>query len=78
MSMKISEKIDKFYFIFATVIIILAAVIVMIINGIFSTYRKSQTIVEKQTGGQPLNEDKLSEAYKKLIEKKIVPLDTRF
>lgn len=78
MSTKISVKIDKFYLVFFTVLVILVAVMVMTVNAIFNTYYKSQQITEKQTGGQPLNEEKLNEAYKKLTEKKIVPLDMRF
>lgn len=78
MLMKNLEKIDKFYYIFGLTVLILIAVIIVTINGVFGAIEKSQNITEKVSGGQPLNEEKLNKAYQELDERKIIPLDIRF
>ena len=71
-------KIDKFYYIFAGVMLILAVVLIFTLKGIFGALFTTQDITEEQEMSQYLNEINLNEAHRLLKEKEYIPLDLRF
>ena len=71
-------KIDKFYYIFAGVMLILTVVLIFTLNGIFGALFTTQDITEEQEVSQYLNENNLNEAHKTLEEREHIPLDLRF
>ena len=72
------QKIDKFYYIFAGVMLVLALVLAFTINGIFKALLTTQDITEEQSLSQHLSEEKLNEAHTILKNSKYIPLDLRF
>jgi len=71
-------KIDKFYYIFAGVMLVLAVVLTFTLNGIFGALLSTQDITEEQEMSQYLSENNLNEAHGILKEKEYIPLDLRF
>ena len=78
MLQRLMQKIDKFYYIFAGVMLMLAVVLIFTLNGIFGALSTTQDITEEQEMSQYLNENSLNEAHGILKEKEYIPLDLRF
>lgn len=75
---KVWDKIDKFYFVLAIVLGVLATMIVVAFRGIFSAYLSAYEISEKDVGiGAKIEKEKLEEAYTWLTTKETIPLKIR-
>ena len=72
---RIWEKIDKFYFVFAVVLILMAVMVIVAFKGIFSAYLNAYEISSKDIQADTeVNKDSLEEAHFWVTEKSAVPL----
>jgi hypothetical protein len=79
MSTQHLAKIDKFYIVFVSVLIALAAMVILTFRGIFSAFNRGYEIDQSSLESDlKINKDKLNEAYTWAFEKNTVSLDLKF
>ena len=70
------EKIDKFYIVFALVLIVLSVVVILTFNGIFSAYNTAYEIDQvSMESDLRVNKDDLGKAHEWVLEKNDVTLN---
>ena len=70
------EKIDKFYLVFAFILIILSLVVIFTFNGVFSAFNTAYEIDQESVESElKVNKDNLGKAHKWVFEKSDVELN---
>ena len=75
MSMKILEKIDRYYLVLAVVVLILGGLILMTVMSVRSAIGTASEIDEDNIIEYSVEQQKLDEVYDLVTEKSIEPLD---
>jgi hypothetical protein len=77
--MKRLKEIDKFYWIFAALLLLLSALVIFVVRTMFSALTVSNQIDEEvlQKSIPHLNDDTLDAAHRSAFEQKIPSLDLR-
>lgn len=70
-------EIDKFYYIFGVVLLVLALILIFTLRTIFSTLMTAREVEPEflESLTPRINVNNLNEAYRTLTEKEITPLD---